>query len=178
MSGPGGPARGGKFLALAFSLWAIIAAPAAAMDLAGGGSHAPGVAARLAQEERRLLELINRYRQDHGLGALAWSERLADAARAHNDDMVRGGYFGHCSPDGRCLPNRLSAAGYRFRGAAENLAAGQRTPLAVLRAWQGSPGHDENLLAAPMSEAGIALDPRSVRGAQRLWTLVLGRPAD
>jgi uncharacterized protein YkwD len=92
--------------------------------------------------------------------------------------MARHDYFDHCGPDRTCLPSRLSAAGYRFRSAAENLAAGHRTPLSVLRAWQASPGHDANLLAAPMTEAGIDLDPRQVRGAQRLWTLVLGQPAE
>lgn len=152
--------------------------------LAGGGSHAPGAAARLAEEERRLLDLINRYREANGLHALAWSDRLAEAAAAHNDDMTRRDYFGHCGPDATrgsvdtCLPARLSATGYRFRSAAENLAAGQRTPLSVLRAWQASPGHDSNLLAAPMTEAGVDLDPRQAGGAQRLWTLVLGQPAE
>ncbi|SME88129.1 Cysteine-rich secretory protein family protein [Tistlia consotensis] len=164
-------------LSLLFAFSAILAPACHAADLAGGGSAAPGAAGKLAQEERTLLELINGYRQARGLGRLAWNDHLAAAARAHNEDMARHDYFAHCSPSGDCLPNRLAAAGYRYRAAAENLAAGQRTPLSVLRAWQNSPGHDENLLAGPMTEAGIDLDPRTVKGAQRLWTLVLGQPA-
>lgn len=167
-----------QMLSMILASWAILAAPALADGLAGGGSHAPGAAARLAQEERKLLDLINGYRQAQGLQTLSWNDRLAAAAAAHNDDMVRRDYFGHCGPDGTCLPARLAAAGYEFRAAAENLAAGQRTPLAVLRAWQGSPGHDENLLAETMAEAGLDLDPRQAAGAQRLWTLVLAQPAD
>ncbi|MEX0760546.1 MAG: CAP domain-containing protein [Tistlia sp.] len=165
-------------LSLALVLWAIVATPSLADNLVGGGSQAPGAEARLAREERTLLDLINGYRQSHGLAALAWNDRLAEAAAAHNDAMARGGYFAHCSPGGACLPARLGAAGYRFRSAAENLAAGQRSPRTVLRAWQGSPGHDENLLAPAMTEAGIDADPREIRGARRLWTLVLARPAD
>lgn len=164
-----------KFL-LIFSFCAIVAAPCLA-DTLSGGSQAPGAAVRLAQEERKLLELINGYRHQRGLAALAWNDSLAAAAAAHNEDMVRNDYFAHCGPTGRCLPNRLAAAGYDFESAAENLAAGHGTPLSVLRAWQGSAGHDGNLLAAPMTEAGIDFDPRQVKGAKRLWTLVLARPA-
>ncbi len=155
----------------------MIALPALADGLAGGGSPAPGVAERLDREERKLLELINGYRRARGLDPLVWDERLADAADAHNQSMARGDYFAHCSPDGTCLPDRLAAAGYDFAAAAENLAAGQRTPLSVLRAWRDSPGHNENLLAESLTHAGIDLDPRQVRGARRLWTLVLARPA-
>lgn len=164
-------------LSMVFAFWAILAPPSLADTLAGGGGHAPSAAEWLVREEQKLLALINSYRREQDLRPLTWSDRLAEAAAGHNDEMVRHDQFGHCSPDERCLPDRLGEVGYRFLAAAENLAAGQRSALSVLRAWQNSDGHDANLLAEQMTEAGIDLDPREVEGASRLWTLVLARPA-
>lgn len=42
-----------------------------------------------------------------------------------------------------------------FQTAAENLAAGQRTPKEVVNAWMNSPGHRANILKKEVSEIGV-----------------------
>ena len=49
-------------------------------------------------QEAQLFELVNRYRQRHGLRPLALSSQLAESARSHSKDMRDGHFFGHRSP--------------------------------------------------------------------------------
>lgn len=126
-----------------------------------------------------LLVQINAYREARGLPVVKRSPRLEAAAAVHNADMATRGYFAHVAPDGGSLRDRLETQGYAFRFAAENLVSGQRTPRDVLQAWQESPGHDANLLAPRVTEAGIAFSGNA-GGTQSglLWTLVLAAPLD
>ncbi|OAB55871.1 hypothetical protein AY599_08440 [Leptolyngbya valderiana BDU 20041] len=130
-----------------------------------------------AEPSARLLDLINAYRTERGLGALQPEARLRAAAEAHGRDMAARGYFGHDSPEGETLKERLARVGYAFRFAGENLAGGQETPHEVLEDWQKSPGHDEILLSPLAREAGLAFLPNPAgEPIERLWVLVVGRP--
>ncbi len=150
--------------------------PGLGADLGAGIGTSPA-AAEPAGPAARLLALVNAYRQAHDLPALAVSDALTAAAAAHTADMAARGYFAHTSPEGGRLEDRLAAAGYRFRFAAENLAGGQETPAEVLQSWRDSPGHDANLLSPAARAAGAAYlpNPDGVPIA-RLWTLVLAAP--
>ena len=121
-----------------------------------------------------VVALTNRRRAEHGLGPLAWADRLAAAAQAHNEDMVRRGFFAHESPDGRSVADRVRAAGYDYRVVAENLAAGQRTPEEVVQGWMDSPGHRANLLHPDVREIGVAFAEGGAYGTT--WTQVFGTP--
>ncbi len=103
-----------------------------------------------------VVALTNRRRAEHGLGPLAWADRLAAAAQAHNDDMVRRGFFAHESPDGRSVADRVRSAGYDHRVVAENIAAGQRTTAEVVRGWMDSPVHRANSPHADVREIASA----------------------
>jgi uncharacterized protein YkwD len=107
---------------------------------------------------------------------VVWNEVLARAARAHSEDMARNNYFSHDSRDGASPSDRVVRAGYDFRGTAENIAAGQMTPEAVMAGWISSPGHCANLMDAEFTDMGVALasNRRSQRGAY--WTQVFGAP--
>ncbi len=130
-----------------------------------------------AEPTTQLLDLINAYRSERGLGALEPEARLRAAAEAHGRDMATRGYFGHDSPDGETLKQRLERVGYAFRFAGENLAGGQETPAEVLEDWQESPGHDEILLSPLARDAGLAFLPNPAgEPIERLWVLVVGRP--
>jgi uncharacterized protein YkwD len=82
-------------------------------------------------------------------------QHLVAAARAHADDMAARGYVDHTSPDGRTPFDRMLDAGYTGFAAAENIAAGQATPAAVVEAWRTSPGHCRNLYNAALTELGV-----------------------
>jgi uncharacterized protein YkwD len=111
-----------------------------------------------------------------GGAPLATDATLADVARRHGADMAARGYFSHVSPDGDDLARRLSAAGYRFAVAAENLAQGYRDPAAVLAGWQDSRGHLRNLLRGDVSRAGIGVVESAASGSGPVWVLILAQP--
>lgn len=125
---------------------------------------------RARAEIQDLVARINRHRRSLGCGTLRWDERLAGVALRHSRDMIERGYFSHTNPDGRDPFDRMRRAGIRFRAAAENLAAGQRTGAETFRGWMDSPGHRRNLEECVYTRVGIGLH----RGR---WTCVLSRPA-
>ena len=105
--------------------------------------------------EQRVLELVNIERANHGVSPLAWHAGLGAISRAHSEDMVRRGFFAHTCPSGRTPRDRMRAAGIRYSFAAENIAAGQRTPESVVTAWMNSPGHRNNILHPSLRHLGV-----------------------
>ncbi|MBI1945081.1 MAG: CAP domain-containing protein [Deltaproteobacteria bacterium] len=97
-------------------------------------------------------------------GPLRVDVHLVAAARAHGADMAVNGYFAHESQDGTTPFQRMDQAGYTAFAAAENIAAGQRSPAEVVEAWRTSPGHCRNLYAADLNEVGVGYvyEPRSL----------------
>lgn len=57
---------------------------------------------------------------------------LNNAAYLHATDMAGDDYFDHVSRDGTRFDERITAAGYDWRAAGENIAAGQRNAGAVV----------------------------------------------
>jgi Cysteine-rich secretory protein family len=98
-----------------------------------------------------------------GLAPLTESQELMRAAAAYSQRMVAEAFFGHDSPDGGTLVDRLRAVGY-LGGApwavGENIAWGQgslSTPRAMVAAWMNSAGHRENVLGADYREIGLGI---------------------
>jgi uncharacterized YkwD family protein len=118
--------------------------------------------------EHKVLELTNAEREKNGLDPLVWNESLAELARAHSQDMVDRGFFSHNNPDGASPFDRMKAAGINYISAAENIAAGQASPEAVIESWMNSEGHRENILNPKLKELGVGL----ARGGQYgiYWT--------
>jgi uncharacterized protein YkwD len=85
-----------------------------------------------------------------------------DAARSHSRAMQAAGRMSHDA--GASFHSRMAAAG--LNGAAENIAAGQRSLEEVMEGWRNSRGHAANLAAAGVTRMGIAV----VGG---YWTLIL-----
>ena len=67
-------------------------------------------------------------------------------AQAHSQDMADRDFFSHTGSDGRSPFQRMRDAGYSYRRAAENIAAGSTSPAEVVDMWMGSPGHRANIL--------------------------------
>jgi uncharacterized protein YkwD len=104
----------------------------------------------------RVLDLANQERASRGLAPLSLSAELQSAARGYAAAMAGGGFFGHDGPDGSTPGSRIEAAGYRgWTFYAENIAAGQGSPEAVMAAWMNSDGHRKNLLDPRAREIGI-----------------------
>ncbi len=103
----------------------------------------------------QVLELTNQQRINAGLSPLAWSEELAAVAAAHSRDMALRGFFDHTNPDGLSPFDRMKQAGLSYRRAAENIAAGQRTPEEVVNGWMNSAGHRANILNPQLTHLGV-----------------------
>ena len=106
----------------------------------------------------RVLELTNRARQQAGLGSLALSSELNNAAQSYSQVLATSGCFEHtCGP----VPNfvdRAGQSGYTgWSSLGENIAVGYATPEAVIAGWMNSPGHRANLLSPKFTEMGIGL---------------------
>ncbi|MBS3998671.1 MAG: CAP domain-containing protein [Hydrogenophaga sp.] len=113
------------------------------------------------------------------VGGLAWNDRLFSAAARHSDDMARHNYFSHTGRDGRSPGQRVSAEGYSWRIAGENIAAGQTSVHAVMTAWLASPGHCENLMRSAYTEVGVAcVVAPSGSTYSRYWTMKLAQPGN
>jgi len=141
------------------------------------GLTRPDSARALESDEQQLLELINAYRAENGLGALTPSPNLQTAAERHSEDMSTYGFFSHTTQAssyyaaGSGHADRVQAEGYPSDSyTAENLAMDYATPEEVLAAWQNSPGHNAALLDGSYTAAGIG-------HVGAYWTLNMGSVA-
>jgi len=112
---------------------------------------------RIAAFEAQVVTLANQERVAVGCAPLSRDGRLAAAARAHSADMARRDYFDHITPEVVDLATRITDAGYTWSAAAENVAAGQGDPAAVMAAWMNSEGHRHNILNCRLRDIGVGL---------------------
>ncbi len=123
-----------------------------------------------------MLRLTNLERAKVGCAALRSSPVLAKVSRAHSQDMAEKGYFDHNAQDGTTPFVRMTRAGYRYTVAAENIAAGQQTPAAVMAAWMASAGHRQNILDCRLTELGVGLYRSPSSPYSAYWTQDFGTP--
>ena len=155
-------------------VWVVMAAPFA--PLVGVSEETAG---------QRVLDLVNqaratpRYCGNRAFNAarpVRWNGSLAEASRLHSEDMARYNYFSHSSRDGSDPGQRVERAGYKYRSAAENIAAGQMKPEEVVAGWIKSPEHCANLMSPVYTEMGaaFAINAKSKMGVY--WTQDFGTP--
>ncbi|GIH49483.1 Uncharacterized conserved protein YkwD, contains CAP (CSP/antigen 5/PR1) domain [Microbispora rosea] len=121
--------------------------------------------------ENEVVRLTNVERAKAGCGPLKHDPRLRTAAYAHSADMSAKDYFDHTSKDGRSFADRITAAGYTWRAAAENIAKGYGTAQAVVQGWMNSPGHRQNILNCNYTDIGVGY----VAAGGPYWTQDFGR---
>lgn len=103
--------------------------------------------------------------------ALTMAPTLRCAARVHSKDMVDRSYFDHTNPEGEQPWDRMELAGYTWRAAGENIAAGNSTAAATMDQWMNSSGHCRNIMSGDFSDLGVG---HVEAGA--MWTQVFGAP--
>ncbi|GIT90034.1 hypothetical protein JANAI62_04830 [Jannaschia pagri] len=119
------------------------------------------------------LAFASQARVQAGLPPLRIAPALAQAAQVQANHMARVRRAGHDGPGGSRLVDRLRAAGFAGCYVAENVAAGQRTGRAVVRAWMTSPPHRANILDPTLSHGAVA---RAEGRGGPYWAMVLGGP--
>jgi uncharacterized protein YkwD len=116
--------------------------------------------------------LINQERTEHGLPALKVSVRLDRSAQGWSDRMVADNTFSH----GNDFSERITAAGFQWNAAGENIAAGFTTPFSVVRAWMADVGHCQNIMRPMFNYVGTGLVVSGNRSGdlQDTWTQDFG----
>ncbi|MFD7548263.1 CAP domain-containing protein [Streptomyces sp. NPDC059578] len=120
--------------------------------------------------------LVNAQRVRVGCRPVTVDPRLNRAAARHSQDMGLRGYFGHASPEGRGVGDRVTAAGYAWSVVGENVAAGPRTARAAMDGWMASPAHRANILHCPFTHMGLGVDRAAEAADGPHWTQVFARP--
>jgi len=93
---------------------------------------------------REVLRLVNEERAKHKLRPLRLSERCQRQADKRAKEICRR--FNH--------KGAFSGLGY-YCNMGENIAKGQKSPRAVVRAWMHSKGHRANILSRRYSDLGV-----------------------
>lgn len=104
-----------------------------------------------------LLNETNIRRQQNSVAPVALNDQLSDAARRKGADMFAEQYWAHVSPSGKDPWSFISAAGYNFLFAGENLARDFGDSKAVVNAWMNSPTHRDNLVNGRYKDVGFAI---------------------
>jgi uncharacterized protein YkwD len=131
------------------------AQPAAQATGGDRSIYLPLIAITRPTTAQQVVDLINHERTSHGCQPFNVSPQLSAAAQAHSQDMALNDFVGHAGSDGASLGERLTRAGYSWRMAAENIAAGQPTPEAVVASWMSSGSHRANILNCALRDIGI-----------------------
>jgi uncharacterized protein YkwD len=127
----------------------------------GQGSSAPPapVTSRPAAQptgwQERMLSQVNSLRAAAGAPALTWCDRLGATAQDYATVMAQTGHYGHVGADGSEPWDRMTAHGYQWHGAAENIAAGYDDVDSVMVGWRNSSGHYANIVNPSFEHVGF-----------------------
>ena len=121
-----------------------------------------------------VIKAHNRIRAEAKLPPLELSTKLQAAAEQHAKDMAAQGKMTHKGSDGSSSIHRISAKGYKYRRAGENIAAGHFTVEALMKGWMESPHHKRNILGS-FSQIGVAC--ATGENGKRYWCVTFGLPA-
>src|SRR5829696_7972378 len=98
------------------------------------GGYAPD------SEEQAFLALINQYRAQNGVGALALQPQLGAAANHHSEAMAQNNFFAHSALES---VKNFGYTNWRYIG--ENIYAGTASASSAMNAWKNSADHNTNM---------------------------------
>ena len=130
----------------------------------------------IGQIRQQMLVEVNRIRSSNGLGSLALTAELDEAAQGHAADMAARGRLSHTGSDGSGADDRILRAGYRYREYAENIAQGQTSVAETVASWMDSSGHRANMLLPDVRDLGVGYAEGQPAGRVpgNYWVIVLG----
>jgi uncharacterized protein YkwD len=112
---------------------------------------------------------ISAYRRAHGLSAVKPDGRLDAVALQQARAMAASGTVSH-SVGGSFITR---VAGLRKSIAAENIGAGFLSFAEMLKQWEDSTGHRENLLIAGARKVGVASVDNPKSPYRKFWAMVI-----
>jgi uncharacterized protein YkwD len=123
-------------------------------------ANRPSVRSTIATMRAAVVCLINEQRAAHRLPPLRANNRLDNSAQSWSNRMVATHTFTH----GANFAARISAAGFRWSSAGENIATGFMTPRQVVNGWMASTGHCENILSPTYRDVGTGVNRHAIGG--------------
>ncbi|MBM7586587.1 putative YkwD family protein [Bacillus pakistanensis] len=117
---------------------------------------------------QEVIDLTNKEREKNGLSSLKSDSELSNVAQVKSEDMVNKDYFSHTSPTYGSPFEMMENFGIEYSTAAENIAAGQNSPEAVVNAWMKSSGHRKNILNKQVTHIGVGISQDQSQGIY--WT--------
>ncbi len=126
-------------------------------------------------DEKKLRNIINTYRKEKNLPALAFQEDLNRAAAWKSSDMIKTKDINHTDSARRNFPERIKDCGYHWSSAVENLASTDpQNPQGVFDAWKKSSIHNKNMLCKECTQIGLATEKAA--NGEFYWTMTAGSP--
>lgn len=104
-----------------------------------------------------LLSGTNQQRNSNGRANLTISSKLTSAAQSKANDMATKDYWSHNSPTGQTPWSFITAAGYKYKTAGENLAYGFDTSADTITGWMNSAEHRANVLNSTYTNVGFGI---------------------
>jgi uncharacterized protein YkwD len=116
-----------------------------------------------------LVDMISRYRREHGLSTVKTDPKLTAIAERQAKAMAASGIMDH---------SVAGSFGYRISDAhlgmaSENIAAGTKTWAETIRLWQNSPDHNANLLQSRADSIGVAVSSNNHTRYKTFWAMVI-----
>lgn len=140
----------GMFVALG-----LLSSPQNQFNTTDGLSGNQGYVEGLKFSNDKLLADTNEERTKNSKPALTLNEKLNQSALDKCKDMVSSNYWNHNDKEGREPWRFMTATGYAYGKAGENLAFGFSSESAVVNGWMNSQSHKDNLLDGAFTEVGF-----------------------
>ena len=110
-----------------------------------------------------MLNSVNEIRIERNLAPLALCRPLTSAAQKFAESLAKQNFLAHKGKDGSSPGDRIQKAGYKWKNSnktsmiAENIAGGQNSVPAVMKAWQNSSGHFKNIVEPRFTHVGFGM---------------------
>jgi len=118
--------------------------------------------------------MISGYRANNGLPAVTLDPELTRMAQSQAEVMAQRDKLDHAA--GKPFNNRLKAAGYDAKSAAENIGAGYHTLAEAFSGWRDSPSHRANMLLKGATRLGIAAVYTPKSKYKVYWAMIIAQP--
>ena len=153
-------------IAFAASSIGIIATPAATLGWSSGAFSSAA--------EQELLALTNQARSSAGRKTVRWDGALASIARWRSKDMIKRGYFSHDIPGGGRVFDVMTARGYCYKVAGENIGwntyPDDVATAQIQQMFMNSSGHRSNIVGTDWDRIGIGAYKGA--GGKKMWTVL------
>jgi uncharacterized protein YkwD len=153
-------------MALAISSVGVMATPAITLGWSANQFS--------SASEQQLLALTNQARASAGRRTLSWDTALASIARWRSKDMIVRNYFSHDIPGAGKVFDEMTARGYCYKVAGENIGwntyPDDVATAQIQQMFMGSSGHRSNIMATDWDHIGIG----AYKGpdGKKMWTIL------